>query len=135
MISDKGNVTSPVLLDLSAILLEKAENLVGVTGITLSWSGSDLADDNQFVNVLSDPFVYTKLKYSVPQGSVLGLLIFTLNVLPLGSVISKWDTDKFQRLRKKTLKTVCQVTFSYSTWTKQRFFFLFYKLLETNFLI
>uniref|UniRef100_A0AAR2KJT6 Reverse transcriptase domain-containing protein n=1 Tax=Pygocentrus nattereri TaxID=42514 RepID=A0AAR2KJT6_PYGNA len=93
----QGNVSLLVLLDLSAafdtidhaILLDRLENLVGVTGTALSWFRSYLTDRYQFVNVKGESSVLAKVIYGVPQGSVLGPILFTIYMLPLGTIISK----------------------------------------------
>ena len=84
--ADKGNISLLVLLDLSAafdtidhsILLDRLEKLVGVTGKALSWFKSYLSDCFEFVHVNGDPSALTRVKYGVPQGSVLGPMLFTL---------------------------------------------------------
>ena len=93
--ADRGNSSLLVLLDLSAafdtidhsILLDRLENLVGVTGIALSWFRSYLSDRYQFVNINGQSSTHTKVKFGVPQGSVLGPILFTLYMLPLGTII------------------------------------------------
>uniref|UniRef100_A0A3B4C3D6 Reverse transcriptase domain-containing protein n=1 Tax=Pygocentrus nattereri TaxID=42514 RepID=A0A3B4C3D6_PYGNA len=94
--SDQGYVSLLVLLDLSAafdtidhnILLERLENMVGVTGTALSWFRSYLSECNQFVSVKQFIFQLFKSRFGVPQGSILGPLLFTQFLLPLGTVIN-----------------------------------------------
>ena len=100
LFSVHGNLSLLVLLDLSAafdmtdhcILRGRLENLVGVTGI-IFWFRSYLIDCSQFVNINGQSSVCTKVMYGVPQGSVLGPLLFTLYMLSLGTVISKHDRN------------------------------------------
>ena len=95
--SDKGLVSVLVLLDLSAafdtidhhILLQRLENLIGIKGTALSWFKSYLSDRFQFVNVNDTSSALTKVNHGVPQGSVLGPILFTLYMLPLGNIIRK----------------------------------------------
>ncbi|RCU38734.1 hypothetical protein DVA76_17340, partial [Acinetobacter baumannii] len=95
--SDKGFVSVLVLLDLSAafvtidhcILLQRLEHLIGVKGPALSWFQSYLSDRFQFVHVNDESSVHTEVSHGVPQGSVLGPLLFTLYMLPLGNIIRK----------------------------------------------
>ena len=92
-----GLLSVLVLLDLSAafdtidhhILLKRLEHLVGIKGAALGWFKSYLSDRSQFVNVNSTSSLHEKVKYGVPQGSVLGPILFTLYMLPLGEIIRK----------------------------------------------
>ena len=92
---DKGHVTLLVLLDLSAafdtvdhtILLGRLQSLLGLRGNALSWFQSYLNGRSQRISVdgtLSDKF---ELECSVPQGSCLGPLLFTIYVSKLFDII------------------------------------------------
>ncbi|KAF4070683.1 hypothetical protein AMELA_G00288330 [Ameiurus melas] len=95
--SDQGCVSLLVLLDLSAafdtidhtILFDRLENVVGIKGTVLSWLRSYLTDRYQFVDINGDFSMRTEVTFGVPQGSVLGPLLFTLYMLPLGQIIRK----------------------------------------------
>uniref|UniRef100_A0A8D0CS33 Reverse transcriptase domain-containing protein n=3 Tax=Sander lucioperca TaxID=283035 RepID=A0A8D0CS33_SANLU len=95
--ADKGLVSVLVLLDLSAafdtidhtILLQRLEHLVGIKGIALSWFKSYFSERSQFVNINDKPSKYAKVSHGVPQGSVLGPILFSLYMLPLGNIIRK----------------------------------------------
>ncbi|RCU35147.1 hypothetical protein DVA81_17755 [Acinetobacter baumannii] len=84
--SDKGSVCVLILLDISAafdtidhrILLQRLEHLIGIKGPGLSWFQSYLSDRFQFVHVNDESSVHTAVNYRVPQGSVLGPILFTL---------------------------------------------------------
>uniref|UniRef100_A0A669EKP4 Reverse transcriptase domain-containing protein n=1 Tax=Oreochromis niloticus TaxID=8128 RepID=A0A669EKP4_ORENI len=97
MASDSGLISVLVLLDLSAafdtvdhnILLERLEHAVGITGTALQWFVSYLSNRLQFVHVNGESSSDTKVNYGVPQGSVLGPILFTLYMLPLGSIIRR----------------------------------------------
>ncbi len=86
-----------MLLDLSAafntidhnILLNRLENFVGISGSALAWFKSYLFDRHQYVAVNEEVSYRSQVQYEVPQGSVLGPLLFTLYMLPLGYIIRK----------------------------------------------
>lgn len=95
--SDKGFISVLVLLDLSAafdtidhsILLHRLEHLIGIKGTALSWFQSYLSDRFQFVHVNDTSSTLTKVSHGVPQGSVLGPILFSLYMLPIGDIIRK----------------------------------------------
>jgi len=74
-----------VLLDLSAafdtidhnIILNRLEIYVAICGTALAWFKSDLSDRYQCVAVNEESY-RSRVQYGVPQGSVLGPLLFTL---------------------------------------------------------
>ena len=92
--SDRGCVSILSLLDLSAafdtidhnILITRLRSTFGCSGMVLEWFISYLSCRTQsvFVGHESTPSV---LKCGVPQGSVLGPLLFTLYTHPLSTVI------------------------------------------------
>uniref|UniRef100_A0A8C1CZ15 Reverse transcriptase domain-containing protein n=1 Tax=Cyprinus carpio carpio TaxID=630221 RepID=A0A8C1CZ15_CYPCA len=95
--SDRGCISLFVLLDLSAefdtidhtILLHRLEYFVGINGSALAWFKSCVYDRHQFVAVNEEVSYRSQVQYGVPQGSVLGPLLFTLYMLPLGNIIRK----------------------------------------------
>ncbi|KAM7366739.1 hypothetical protein PAMP_014689 [Pampus punctatissimus] len=95
MASDKGLISVLVLLDLSAafdtidhqILLQRLEYQIGIKGTALGWFKSYFLDRSQFVYVNDESSMQTKVSHGVPQGSVLGPLLFSLYMLPLGNII------------------------------------------------
>ena len=97
MASDNGLVSILVLLDLSAafdtvdhsILLHRLEHVIGIKGTALGWFKSYLSDRFQFVHVHDISSTQTRVCCGVPQGSVLGPILFTLYMLPLGKIIQR----------------------------------------------
>lgn len=98
MAMDIDQTSLLLLLDLSAafdtvnhsILIHRLEHLVGIKGSALDWFRSYLSNRSQrvfFNNSLSD---YSTVKYGVPQGSVLGPLLFCLYMSPLGDIFRKF---------------------------------------------
>ena len=95
--SDNGCISLLILLDLSAafdtidhsILLHRLEHMIGIKDSALAWLRSYLTGRYQFVHAHNEASCHTEVKYGVPQGSVLGPLLFSLYMLPLGSVIRK----------------------------------------------
>ena len=99
----KGMPTALVLLDLSAAfdtidhkgLLECLSSWFGFSDTVLSWFASYISDRHQSVKVgstLSDP---KDLRFGVPQGSVLGPILFSMYTTPLNKVISAYESVKF----------------------------------------
>ena len=95
----RGETTALVLLDLSAAfdtidhstLLSCLRNWFGVDGSVLNWFTSYLTAI-KIGSTLSD---VCKLLFGVPQGSVLGPLLFSLYTTPLSLIISKHKGIKF----------------------------------------
>ncbi len=81
---DEGRSTLMVALDLSAafdtvdhsVLLTRLERSFGIHGSTLTWIESYLADRTQFVRLGTANSIVTNCLCGVPQGSVLGPLLF-----------------------------------------------------------
>ncbi len=96
--SDQGYISLLVLLDLSAaldtidhdILIDRLQNYTGIQGQALRWFRSYLSDRYHFVYLNGEPSQLSPVKYGVPQGFVLGPLLFSLYMLPLGNIIRKY---------------------------------------------
>ena len=93
--TDGGTVL--MLLDLSAafdtidhaILLRRLYAL-GIRGPALAWFKSYLSDRKQSVNIQGTKSELRDLPYGVPQGSVLGPILFTLYTMPFGDIARKF---------------------------------------------
>ena len=86
-----------VLLDLSAAfdtidhdnLLNLLNTSFGIQGTALDWIKSYLSDRKQSVLINGKTSEELNLSWGVPQGSVLGPILFTVYTTPLGSIIRK----------------------------------------------
>jgi hypothetical protein len=92
--SDRGDLSALVMLDLTAafdtvdheLLISRLERIFGLRNVTLSWFRSYLMDRSYCVVYRSIRSGTAQLHYSVPQGSLLGPILFTyilLNWKPL----------------------------------------------------
>ena len=91
MIDDKKAVIL-VLLDLSAtfdtvdhdLLLSRMMTLLGIGGTVSEWLKSYLSGRNQTVSIGDILSLAATLLFGVPQGSVLGPILFTIYTIPIG---------------------------------------------------
>src|SRR5678816_3886064 len=120
---DGGKVTALVLLDLSAafdsvhhsILLHRLENWFGISGPALDWFSTYLCPRTQSVYLNGNYSSDALLTCGVPQGSVLGPLLFTLYTTPLGALLDNHSLRYHLMILKCTFHlTVCHVTHLYS---------------------
>uniref|UniRef100_A0A3P9KTU5 Reverse transcriptase domain-containing protein n=1 Tax=Oryzias latipes TaxID=8090 RepID=A0A3P9KTU5_ORYLA len=99
MQSDAGKCSVLLLLDLTAafdtidyfVLLDRLKNWVGVSGSALNWFSSYLTGRSFSVVFSKFKFSSACLTSGVPQGSVLGPLLFILNLLPLQHILSSFN--------------------------------------------
>ncbi len=94
---DSGNSAVLVLLDLTAafdtvshwILLSRLEECVGIKDIALKWFQSYLTDRSFSVHLGEFSSSAAPLSCGVSQGSILGPMLFSLYMLPLGYIFRK----------------------------------------------
>jgi len=100
LLSMDSNASSlMVLLDLSSafdtihhsILLERLKHYVGIKGTALHCFRSYLSDRTQFVVCKDSKSKHCNLSFGVPQGSVLGPLLFAIYMLPLDGWAAGWE--------------------------------------------
>ena len=95
-----------ILLDLSAafdtidhdILLSRLKSRFVVTGVVLKWLGSYLKDRTQAVKIgvpLSggSRSEFISLRSGIPQGSVLGPILFTIYTVPIGDICRRHQVE------------------------------------------
>jgi hypothetical protein len=93
--ADRGDGAALLLLDLSAafdtidhtILMQRLSSHCGVSGVALDWFSSYLDGRSQSVVVNALPSDSVTLTSGVPQGSVLGPLLYLAYANPLSSVL------------------------------------------------
>lgn len=102
--ADNGYRTALIQLDLSAAfdtidintLLRRLRYAFGISGPALNWIASYTNDRKQSVRVGQQQSPNTTLEHGVPQGSVLGPLLFTLYMSSVAHVINSFGVDHAQ---------------------------------------
>lgn len=95
---DSGDFAVLVLLDLTAafdtidhtILIDRLENSVCIRGTVLKWLNSFLTNRSFSVKMGDHYSSKAHLFCGVPQGSILAPLLFSLYLLPLGTIFTKY---------------------------------------------
>lgn len=94
---ENTQVTVLTLLDLSAAfdtidhsaLIDLLSTWFGISGPALEWMSSYLSDRDQVVKIEKDLSKPHTMKCGVPQGSVLGPILFTMYTAPLTEIINQ----------------------------------------------
>ena len=94
---DSGKITILTALDMSAAfdtldhitLLHRLQHTFGLSGYVISWIRSYLTDRSSFVKIDSSSSPSTTILTGVPQGSVLGPLLFVLFISPIANLSSQ----------------------------------------------
>ena len=98
---DKQSAVILVLLDLSAafdtvdhaILLERLSSRYAINGMALQWFQSYLSNRYFRVKVQGHTSLRHPLQCGVPQGSILGPILFLLYTSPLGDIVRKYNIN------------------------------------------
>lgn len=98
MAADSGLLTILILLDLTAafdtishnILLDRLAS-IGIINTSLNWFTSYLSGRTQFVQLKNVRSQLSPVTSGVPQGSFPGPLLFIIYLLPLGSILRKYN--------------------------------------------
>ena len=94
-------MTGILLLDLSAafdtvskdILINCLHHRFGITGTALAWINDYLSNRTQKVKISDAESLPAVLAQGVPQGSVLGPILYTLFTAPVGDLCKKHNID------------------------------------------
>ena len=73
--------------------LHRLQYNFGVDGLALGWIRSYLENRSHFIKLQNETTSITNCVYGVPQGSVLGPLLFVVYVAPIASVAHKYNVN------------------------------------------
>ena len=119
---DRGDTAALVLLDLSAafdtvdheILLERLRVTFGVDSSALSWFRSYLASCKQHVRCGGNSSPTTVVVCGVPQGSVLGLMLFIIYTADLAVIVVEHGPSLHQYADDSQIYGSCPLVATYS---------------------
>ena len=91
----KGNISVIALHDISSafdtidhpILVHHIHADIGFTDTVLQWFSSYLTDQTHYISLSNNCSVFAAVHSGVPQGSVLGPILFTMYTKPLSAII------------------------------------------------
>ena len=102
---NKGNISVLALLDLSSafdaidhsILVHRLHTDFGFADAVLQWFSSYLTDRTHYVSLSNHCSAFAPVHSGVPQGSVLGPMLFTMYAKPLSVIIDSHYHTAFIR--------------------------------------
>jgi hypothetical protein len=115
---DGGSVVAMMSLDISAafdavdhnILVQRLQDEFGVSGLCRDWISSYLTGRTSTVHVGSSVSSVTTAQYGVPQGSVLGPILYAAYVTSIGRLINSFDVNYHQYADDTQLYTKLSTT-------------------------